>query len=66
MCGIWGNFVKIWYFVNNCLIQKIILHMCDTCNCDYLQDSTFCFKLVDFQLNTDFPYHFCIFYGKFT
>ena len=19
--GIWGNFVKIWYFVNNCLIQ---------------------------------------------
>ena len=21
MCGILGNFVKIWYFVNNCLIK---------------------------------------------
>ena len=20
MCEIWGNFVKIWYFVNNCFI----------------------------------------------
>ena len=20
ICGIWGNFVKNWYFVNNCLI----------------------------------------------
>ena len=21
ICGIWGNFFKIWYFVNNCLIE---------------------------------------------
>ena len=21
ICGIWGNFLKIWYFVNNCLIE---------------------------------------------
>ena len=25
--------------------------MCDTYNCDYLKQSTFCFNLIDFQLN---------------
>ena len=30
--------------------------MCDTSNCDYLQHSTFRFNLIDFQLNTDFPF----------
>ena len=62
ICGIWGNFVKIWYFVNNCLIEARIwslLHMCDTYNCDYLKHSTFRFKLIDFQLNTDFPSQVC-------
>ena len=24
-CEIWGNIVKIWYFVNNCLIEARIL-----------------------------------------
>ena len=36
-CEIWGNFVKIWYFVNKCLIclnLKILLHIYDTCNCN--------------------------------
>ena len=23
-CEIWGNIVKIWYFVNNCLIEARI------------------------------------------
>ena len=40
--------------------------MCDTCNCDYLKHSTFRFNLIDFQLNTDFPSQFCIFYSKIT
>ena len=39
--------------------------MCDTYNCDYLQHSTFHFNLIDFQLNTDFPSQFGIFYSKF-
>ena len=34
---------------------KILLHMCDTYNCDYLKHSTFRFNLIDFQLSTDFP-----------
>ena len=38
--------------------------MCDTYNCDYLQHSTFCFNLIDFQLNTDFLSQFCIFTVK--
>ena len=53
------NIVKIWYFVNNCFIRssnlEIHLHMCDTYNCDYLKHSTFCFNLIDFQLNR-FPF----------
>ena len=30
--------------------------MCDTYNCDYLKRSTLRFNLIDFQLNTDFPF----------
>ena len=40
--------------------------MCDTYNCDYLKHSTFRFNLIDFQLNTDFPSQFCVFYRKIT
>ena len=38
--------------------------MCDTYNCDYLKHSTLRFNLINFQLNTDFPSQFCIFYRK--
>ena len=38
----------------------------NTYNCDYLQHSTFRFNLIDFQLNTDFPSQFCVFYLKIT
>ena len=65
----WKNliFVKMWnlgqYHENLIFCQlfnwssnlKILLHMCDTYNCDYLKHSTFRFNLIDFQLNTDFP-----------
>ena len=40
--------------------------MCDTYNCDCLKYSTFRFNLIDFQLNTDFPSQFCVFYRKIT
>ena len=40
--------------------------MCDTYNCDYLKHSTFHFNIIDFQLNTDFPSPFCVFYRKIT
>ena len=40
--------------------------MCDTYNCDYLKRSTLRFNLIDFQLNTDFPSQFCVFYRKIT
>ena len=69
-CEIWGNIVKIWYFVNNCLIKarilKILLHMCDTYNYDYLKHSTFRFNFIYFQLYIDFPFQFCVFYRKIT
>ena len=45
---------------------KILLHMSDTYNCDNLKHSTFRFNLIDFQLNTDFPSQFCVFYRKIT
>ena len=59
----------MWYFVNNCLIEarilkKILLHTCDIYNCDYLQHNTFRFNFIDFQLNTNFPSQFCVFYRK--
>ena len=70
ICGIWGDFVKNWYFVNNCIIEvrisKLFLHMCDTYNCDYLQHSTCRFNLIDFQLNANFPSQFFVFYRKIT
>ena len=37
--------------------------MYDKYNCNYLQHSTFRFNLIDFQLNTDFPFQF---WGFFT
>ena len=36
--------------------------MCDIYNCDYLQHNTFCFNLIDFQLNRDFPSQVCVFF----
>ena len=65
-----GQFCEILIFFNNCLIEaqiwKILLHMCDTYNCNYLKHSTFRFNLIDFQLHTDFPSQYCIFYRKIT
>ena len=40
--------------------------MCDTYHCDYLPHTTFRFYIIDFQLNTDFPSQFCVFYRKIT
>ena len=40
--------------------------MCDTYNCDYLQHSKIRFNLIDFQINTNFPFQFCVFYRKIT
>ena len=40
--------------------------MCDTYNYDYLKHSILRFNSIDFQLNTDFPSQFCVFYRKIT
>ena len=40
--------------------------MCDTYTCGYLKHSTNRFNLIDFQLNTDFPSQFYVFYRKIT
>ena len=70
ICEIWGNFMKNWYIVNNCLIKvrmkKILLHIYDTYNCDYLPYPVFRFYLIDFWQSTDFPSNLCIFYRKIT
>ena len=42
------------------------MHVGNTYNCDYLQHTTFRFYLINFQLNTDFPSRFCVFYRKIT
>ena len=43
-------------------IKKILLHMCDT----YVVIIYHTLHFVDFQLNTNFPSQFCIFYLKIT
>ena len=60
ICKIWGNFVKNWYFVNNCLIKVQILKY----YCNYLTHTTFRFYIISFQVKIDFPSQFCIFYRK--
>ena len=42
------------------------LHICDTHICVYLPHTTFRFFLINFQLNTDFPFEFCAFHSKIT
>ena len=37
----------------------------DTHNYDYLPQTTFRFYLIDFQVNTDFPFHFFLFFFFF-
>ena len=54
------------YLLNWSSNLKILLHMCYTYNCDYLKHSTFRFNLFIFQLDTDFPSQFCVFYRKIT
>ena len=72
-CEIWGNIVKIWYFVNitaywiEARIKTSFAHVWHIIyNCDYLKHSTFRFNLIDFQLNTDFPSQFYVLYRKIT
>ena len=47
---------------------KVLLYMYihDTYNCDYLLHTTFRFYLIYFQLNTDCPSQFYVFYRKIT
>ena len=71
ICEIWGNFVKNWYFVNNCLIKVWIKKFFCTCVTHIIviiwrTPYLVCFYLIDFQLNTDFPSQFCVFYRKIT
>ena len=39
-------------------------HICETYNCNYQQQTTFHFYLINFLLNTDFPSQFCVFTVK--
>ena len=60
------NLIFCQYLLNWNSNLKILLHMCDTYTCGYLKHGTFHFNLLNFQLNTDFPSQFCIFYCKIT
>ena len=60
------NLIFCQYLLNCSSNLKIILHMCDTYNCDYLKHSTFRFNLIDFQLYADFPSQFCVSNRKIT
>ena len=65
-CEIWGNFVKIWYFVNNCLIKaRILKSFCIYMThiiVIYLPYTTF--LLIDFQLKQVWSSQFCVFTVK--
>ena len=60
------NLIFCQYLLNWSWNLNILLHMCETYNCDYLKHSTFRFNFIDFQLNTDFPSQFCVFLRKIT
>ena len=66
ICEIWDNFMKIWYFVNNCLITVWILKSCYTYVTHliviFCRTTTFRFYIIDFQLNADLPFQFSVFY----
>ena len=65
-----GQFLEKLIFCQQLLNQssnlKILLHIRDTYNCDYLPHTIFRLCLIDFQLNKDFPSEFCVFYRKIT
>ena len=66
-----GQFCEIWYFVRNCLIKVWILKSFWTYVTHIIVNTlymlyTFRFYSIDFQLNTDFPSQFSIFYPKIT
>ena len=58
------NLIFCQYLLHLSFYLKILSHICDTNNRDYLPHITFLFYLVDFQLNTDFPYQFYVFTAK--
>ena len=45
---------------------KILLHICDKYNSDFLPHTTIGFYFIDFQLNTDFFPQFCGYNCKIT
>ena len=71
-------FVNIWnlgqcnenlifcQYVLKCSNLKILLHTCDTYNCDYLPHITIRFYYFNFQLNINFSFKFWVFYRKIT
>ena len=64
ICKTWGNFLKNWYFANNCLVKvQIWEFFCTHCSyyCYYLPHSKFCFYQINFHFNTDFRSQFCMF-----
>ena len=68
ICKIWGILWKFDILSITAHLKcesKTLLHIvCDTYNCDCLPHTTFRFCFIDFQLNTDFPSQFWIFYVK--
>ena len=59
------NFILCQQLLNwSSNLKKILLHMCDTYNCDYLPHTAFRFNLINFQLNTAFPSQFAFFTVK--
>ena len=58
------NLIFCQYLLNWSSNLKILLHICDTYNFDYLKHSTIHFNLIDFQLNTDVPSQFAFFTAK--
>ena len=67
MCEIWGNFLKNWYFVNNCSVKvqikksflKYATHMVVI---KHRTPHFVSIYLIDVQLNTDFAFKFCGFF----
>ena len=54
------------YLLNESSNLKILLHMGDTYNCNYLPHNPIVFNLIEFRLNTDFLSQFYVFYRELT
>ena len=68
--SLYKHYIKLWKFVKYYVVKTLVFTKLQNFKLleisGYLPHITFCFHFIDFQLNTDFPSQFLIFYHKIT